>query len=199
MDGLQKAAEGISSHFAAANVLANKWNSISDFEEISNEAVAISTRVLDSESLGKKDLQELKALIYNLKEQIANKDKDAFSVFLKWIAIIGFILAAISEGRYWMNQPESATKSDLENFKRELFKELRESLALKQDRRNATQNCSVYNKGKKNSSVIGELATDSGIIVLGANHRWLFISYENISDTFGRTGWVKKKYFRKEK
>lgn len=194
INGLQWALKGLSGEMASMAARTKQWNLLDDFNEISEEAATISDRVLEQEYVSKEDISEIKAFISRIEIKIDKKDKDVFSVLFKLIAIIGFILALLSEARNWAHKPEAATKNDIEQLTKEIQHNAEIKLTDIKEYRIVKRPCKVLLKPKNKSYVLNQLSVGYHVIVLQDWHQWLFISYSNPTDGLTETGWVLKKY-----
>ena len=183
--------------FQAANVAVRKENLdlLDDFEEITNEVTIINDRIIEQQTVTKKELAEIRNLIQSIEVKIDEKDKDFFSVALKWMAVISFIMLIITEYRYQAAKESDLTKQDLENFKIEISKTVEEKLAPVADIRCANRNCHLRLRPSARSLVIGIVKEDQRVIVLQTSGKWAFVRVESDSTLHG---WVLKKYLFKQ-
>jgi hypothetical protein len=125
---LQIALQGITSQMASVSSTTRRWDLIEDFEEISNEAMSIGESITDKSTITENDIETIKDFLGKIETKIDTKDTDWFSLLLKWMAVIGFVLALIAETRNWGDKPGTATKRNLEQFKKEVYEKLESKL-----------------------------------------------------------------------
>lgn len=178
----------------------NRWDVIQDFDTISNETVLISNQIENNNNnnLCSDDLNEIKTFLKTIETKIDQKDTDIFSIFLKIIAVIGFILALKSEYYISNSKPESVTKDDLEALKKELVQSLETKLNSRKIQKIINTNCLVKLKPKLKSYTITKLTKNADVIVIQVSKKWAYISFINSSDNLQCTGWVMKKYLEKK-
>jgi hypothetical protein len=178
----------------------NRWDIIQDFDTISNETVLVSNQIdsNNNNNFCSDDLNEIKIFLKTIEEKIDQKDTDIFSIFLKIIAVIGFILALKSEYYILNSKPESVTKDDLEALKKELVQSLETKLNSRKIQKTINTNCLVKLKPKLKSYTIAKLAKHADVVVIQVSKKWAYVSFVNQSDNLQCTGWVMKKYLQEK-
>ncbi|MBS1681587.1 MAG: SH3 domain-containing protein [Bacteroidetes bacterium] len=180
--------------FQAADVAVRKENLdlLDDFEEITNEVSVISERISEQQAVTNIELAEIRSLIQSIEVRIDQKDRDFFSVVLKWMTVIGFIMMIITEYRYQVSKESNLTKQDLVNFKIEISKTIEEKLAPISDLRCVNRTCNL--RPFRKSLVLGIVKEGQRVIVLQTSGKWAFVWIERDSTLHG---WVVKKYLDK--
>jgi hypothetical protein len=176
----------------------NRWDIIQDFDTISNETVLVSNQIENNNNnnLCSDDLNEIKTFLKTIEAKIDQKDKDFFSIFLKIIAVIGFILALKSEYYILNSKTESVTKDDLEALKKDLVLSLETKINSQKIHKIINTNCVVKLKPKLKSYTITKLTKNADVVVIQVSKKWAYISFINQSDNLQCTGWVMKKYLQ---
>lgn len=191
---LQIALQGITSQMASVSAIKRRWDLIEDFEEISSEAASIGESITDKSIITGNDIEIIKDFLGRIETKIDAKDTDWFSLLLKWMAVIGFVLAIIGEARNWVDKPEAATKHDIEQFKKEVYEKLETKLTEQNDSCLTNGPCWVRYKPLFQSKPFTKLSEDCNVVILSVRHKWAYISYINPKDSLAETGWVLKKY-----
>jgi hypothetical protein len=176
----------------------NRWDIIQDFDTISNETVLLSNQIENNNNnnLCSDDLNEIKTFLKTIEAKIDQKDTDIFSIFLKIIAVIGFILALKSEYYILNSKTESVTKDDLEALKKELVQSLETKLNSRKIHKITSTHCLVKLKPKLKSYTIAKLTKGVDVVIVQISKKWAYISFINPSDNLQCTGWVMKKYLQ---
>ena len=202
MNSLQSTLKALSLQAATLSLKNHNWDLLQDFEEISEEAVSISERVIDQQVLTKKDINDIKAFMERIEikvDKFEKKDATVEAIIYKWITIISFILTLLAEARVWMPKPEAATKEDLEFFRKDILLQLDSKLKQREENKITIRRCKVFYKPKKKSRIIATLEKESDVIILSNNSKWVYISFINSQDNLAETGWVLKKYLSQKK
>lgn len=179
---------------ATVSTATRRWDLIEDFEEISNEALSIGESITDRGAITGNDIEIIKDFLGRIETKIDTKDTDWFSLLLKWMAVIGFVLAIIAEARNWIDKPEAATMRDIEQFKKEVYEKLETKLTEHRDSSLTNRPCLVRNKPLPRSKPFTRLPENCSVVILSIKHKWAYISYINPKDNLAETGWVLKKY-----
>jgi len=195
----QFAISGISGQLAAIAASQKKWDLIDDFEEITQEAVSLNERIFDENGVTKEGLNELKAFFQRIEIKVNKIDLDANALFWKFLTLLSFILAVMSEARNWLPKPEYATKQEVETVIKEQFVVYEKKLKEEKEFRITSRICKVMSKPRLKSLVIEKLPVDFEVTVLQINHKWVYISYFSPVDNLQNTGWIMKKYLDKPK
>jgi hypothetical protein len=191
---LQIALRGITSQMASVSAATRRWDLIEDFEEISNEAVSIGESITDKGTITGNDIEIIKDFLGRIETKIDTKDTDWFSLLLKWMAVIGFVLALIAEARNWVDKPEAASKQDIKQLKKDVYEKLESKLKERNDSSFTNRACWVRYKPLSQSKPFTLLSEDCNVVILSVRHKWAYISYINPKDSLAETGWVLKKY-----
>ncbi len=194
MSSLQFALQNITGKITGIATFQQRWDLIDDFQEISNQALAISGNIEDDLALTEEDsksFQELLTFVYSVIKK--HRKVGVYSIIF-----IDMVLRIASFHQYYdflKSKPESATKTDLVKFEEILFKALEEKLKSEKEYRITKRICKVHLKPKSKSVVLARLKSDSEVIVLQVTAKWVYISYTD-DDNLSLTGWVMKKYLK---
>lgn len=197
MNNWQFALSGISGQLASIAVSQKKWDLLDDFEEITDEAIAINEKIYDSDGITTESLNEIKSFLQRIEIRVDNIDKDAKSIFWKLIALLSFLLAVSGEARNWQTKPEYATRLEVETVIKEQFSLFERKLIENKEYRTTNRECKVRLKPIIKSMIIETLPGDFEIIVLQVHHKWIYASYSSPKDNLPQTGWILKKYLVK--
>ncbi len=192
MNSMQQALGGLSSLITQQSI--KRLDLLKDFEEISDGAARISEQIIERESITKGDLEEIKGFLERIEVKVDEKDRDYFSIVLKWMAVLSFILSIIGEARNWIQQEDSVTPQDLNDFKNDLHNHLEEALNRTKEVRIARIACEVRLKPRTKTLVLDTLAECSKVVVIQTQHKWAYINYMSPSDCLSSHGWVLKKH-----
>lgn len=130
---LQSALQGITGQMASVSAAKRRWDLIENFEEISNEAVSIGENITDKGAITGKDIEVIKDFFSRIEAKVDAKDTDWFSLLLKWMAVIGFVLVIIAEARNWIDKPEAASNQGIEQLKKEVYERLATKMSEQND------------------------------------------------------------------
>jgi len=197
INSLQIALSGISGQLATIAAAQKKWNLLTDFEEISNEAIVINERIIDDEGITYEVLNEIKSFLERIGIRVDKIDADASSIFWKTLAILCFILAVVGELRNWTPKANYATKEEVESIIKNQFSTFESKLKIQNEYRTTNRVCKVMWKPKRKSLILDTLPVDYDVIVLQCKHKWIYVSYISPKDNLPQTGWVLKKYLSK--
>jgi hypothetical protein len=197
VNNLHFALEGISS--SVVNVAARKenWDLINDFEDITEEAISLNERIFNVNGVTKHGLNELKDFLNRIEIKVDGINSDANSLFWKLLAIIGFILAVVSEVRVWLPHPEYATKQEVKTIINERFTIYEKKLKQDREFRVVRRISKVMSKPRIKSLEIERLPVDIEVMVLQVKNKWVYVSYVSPIDNLPQTGWILKKYLDK--
>ncbi|ETZ20183.1 SH3 domain-containing protein [Pedobacter sp. V48] len=196
MNNMQSALKNISGQITAIATLQQRWDLIDDFEEISEQAMEITSGLnaeLPLTAEENSSFQELLTFVYS----IVKKHK---KVGIYSILFVDMVLRIASFHQYYdflKSRPELATKEDLGKFETKLFLAIQEKLKSEKEYRIINRSCRMYLKPKSKSQVLAVLPNDAEVIVLQIQGRWVYISYIDPKDNLSLTGWVMKKYLNK--
>lgn len=197
INNLNFGLRGISGQLAAISASQYKWDLIGDFEEITDEAVALNEKYFDEYGVTKEGLNELKAFLQRIEIKVDKIDTNAKELFWKLIALLSFILAGMGEARNWITKPEYATKQEIETVFKEQFSLYERKLKEEKQYRSTNRVCKVMLKPRSKSLAIEKLPVDFEVIILQVNHKWIYVTYFSPVDNLPQTGWIMKKYLDK--
>lgn len=196
MNNMQSALKNISGQITAIATLQQRWDLIDDFEEISEQAMEITSGMTTELPLTEEEnrsFQDLLSFVYS----IVKKHK---KVGIYSILFVDMVLRIASFHQYYdflTSKPELATKEDLGKFETKLFLAIQEKLKSEKAYRVTNRFCRMYLKPKSKSQVIVSLPRDANVIVLQIQGKWVYISFIDPEDNLSLTGWVMKKYLNK--
>jgi hypothetical protein len=197
--GIQAAMLGVSERIAEIVAASKRWDILKDFEEITEEAAAISDRVVEKEYASKDDLEAIKAFMGRIELKINKKEKNVAAIILNLMAIIGFILALISEARNWIPKPEAATQQDIAILKKEILQQVETKIGEIKTPTITNRPCSVFISPKAKSRVITKLPAGLRVMIFQKRHAWVYVTYVNPLEGLAESGWVLKKYVQEVK
>ena len=160
-------------------------------DEITSEVAEISERVSEQNSISKDDLDDITRLIRGVEIKIDQKDKDFFSILLKWMTVIGFIMLLVQEKRYLKTKDEALTKNDFEKFEKEMVQTIEEKLTKGEDIRTINRDCNLRLGPSKRTLILGAMEKSDKVIVLQTSGKWVYIQ---MKDDLTIHGWIYKKY-----
>ena len=194
---MQFALSGISGQLASIALSQKKWDLLEDFEEITEEAVAIKERIFDNDGITIESLKEIKSFLQRIEIRVDNIDGKAQTIFWKLFALISFLLAVYGGIRDWQSKPEYATRQEVETVIKEKFSLFERKSKEINEYRTLNRKCKVMLKPKNNYIIIETLPSNFEIIVLQVHHKWIYVSYFSPKDNLPQTGWIMKKYLDK--
>ena len=194
---LQYAFNDIAGQLAKLAASQQKWNLISDFEQITAKATSINDDIVEQEGITKENLKELEQFLSKIEIKVDQIDKKDSSILWKIITILSFLLAISGELRNWTPKPEFATKEEINEVIKTQFSSFEQKIKDKKEIRTTKINCKVMLKPRKKTLVLEKLPPDFELIVLNVNHKWVLVSYLSIDDGLPRTGWIMKKHLSK--
>jgi len=197
VNNLQFALSGISGQLASIALSQKKWDLLEDFEEITEEAVAIKERIFDNDGITIESLKEIKSFLQRIEIRVDNIDGKAQTIFWKLFALISFLLAVYGGIRDWQSKPEYATRQEVETVIKEKFSLFERKSKEINEYRTLNRKCKVMLKPKNNYIIIETLPSNFEIIVLQVHHKWIYVSYFSPKDNLPQTGWIMKKYLDK--
>jgi hypothetical protein len=195
INNLQAALGGISAHITRNAILNKKWDLFEDFEEITEEASQINSRIIEQELITREDIGELRNLVKSLDIKIEARDKNLVTKILIWLAILSFIWDAFSAAERFIKEDDHVTKKEFEEFKRDLLRDIKKSNENQKEVRKVTRISNLRLKPNRKSLVLKVLLVDEEVVVLTTNHKWAQVSMVD-SDGVVIHGWVYKKYLK---
>lgn len=179
--------------FQAADLVSktDKWDLFEDFDKISNEAAQINDRISEKQSISKADLDDIRTLIRGVEVKVEQKDRDFFSILLKWLAIISFVMMLVQEKRYLNAKDEALTKEEFENFKNEVTNAIKETITTKEAILTIKRDCNLRLKPGARTLILGKLAKGDTVVVLQTSGKWVYV---HLKDDMTTSGWAFKKY-----
>ncbi len=193
----QFALSGISGQLAAIAASQKKWDLLEDFEEITDEAIAINEKISDGDGITTESLNEIKSFLQRIEIRVDKIDRDANAIFWKLLALLSFLLTLSGEVQNWQTKPEYATKLEVETVIKEQFSLFERKLRENNEYRTTNRKCKVMIKPTIKSMIIETLPDDFEIVVLRIHHKWIYASYSSPKDNLPQTGWILKKYLDK--
>tara|TARA_R110002049_G_scaffold269117_1_gene445916 strand:+ start:3732 stop:4673 length:942 start_codon:yes stop_codon:yes gene_type:complete len=195
---LQYAFNDIAGQLAKLAASQQKWNLITDFEQITAKAASINEDIVEQEGITKENLKELEQFLSKIEIKVDQIDKRDSSILWKIIAILSFLLAISGELRNWTPKPEFATKEEINEVIKTQFSTFEQKIKEQKEIRTTKIECKVMLKPRKKTLVLETLPQGFELIILNVNHKWVLVSYSSIDDGLPRTGWVMKKYLSKK-
>lgn len=161
-----------------------------------------SSSVIDQDALSSESAQKFGLILERL-TAIENKLSPTLrSKVLQFMAVTGFLLSCYSNIHHRLRHHSSTpqneikqsneyvTKEEWEQFSSELFKELEK---LKQDEKDSTRierESVVRIKPIKNAPIIEFLPSNTFVIKLDTNKKWVYVGYRSPLDSLPQHGWV---------
>lgn len=193
INSLQVALGGVAAQIARNTMFDKKWDLLEDFEEISEEASQINSRIIEQQQITRQDIDELKNLVKSVDIKIEARDKKLVTKILIWIAILSFIWDAFSAAEHFIKEDDHVTKKEFEEFKKDLLREIKKSNENQKEVRKVSRVCNLRLKPNRKSLILKVFSIDEEVIVLSTNHKWAQVSTID-SDGVVIYGWVYKKY-----
>ncbi len=128
--------------------------------------MSIGESITDTSSVNGNDIEIIKDFLGRIETKIDSKETDWFSLLLKWMAIIGFVLAIIAEARNWVDRPEAASKQDVEQLKKDIYKKLESRLTEQNDSNLTNRPCSGRYKPLPRSQSFTRLPENYKVVIL---------------------------------
>jgi hypothetical protein len=195
---LQYAFNDVAGQLAKLAASQQKWNLITDFEQITAKAASINENIVEQEGITKKNLKELEQFLSKIEIKVDKIDKRDSSILWKIIAILSFLLSISGELRNWTPKPEFATKEEINEVIKTQFSTFEQKIKEQKEIRTTKIKCKVMLKPRKKTMVLETLPPDFELIILNVNHKWVLVGYSSIDDGLPRTGWIMKKYLSKK-
>jgi hypothetical protein len=197
IDNLQSVLNSLSVDLLAFAARKQDWDLINDYEEITEEAVALNESIFDENGITKEGLIELKKFLNRIENKIDKIDAQKNNLFWKLLALIGFILTLNSTVIDLLPKPEYATKQEVDAMLKEQFSIFEKKLKVAKEYRITNRECDVKLKPKAKKLTLSKLPLDFEVTVLEVNHKWVYVSYFDPKDNLPQTGWIMKKYLNK--
>lgn len=194
---LQDALGTVSLQLTDFGLNKKKWDLLQDFEEIKDQAISISDRVLEQQALTQLDIEQIKQFVQRIEIKLDEKDKDFFSIVLKWFTIISMILAIMAEARIWIPNEEAVTQTELEDFKRELQETIETKFKDTRDIRVIERSCNLRLNPATGTHVIKVLNPGTEVVIIQTSDKWVYVSLMDEVNSVPILGWVYKKYLKK--
>jgi hypothetical protein len=193
INSLQVALGGVAAQIARNTITNKKWDLLEDFEEITEEASQINSRIIEQQEITRQDIDELKNLVKSLDIRIETRDKNLVTKILIWFAILSFIWDAFSAAQHFIKEDDHVTKKEFEEFKSDLLRDIKKSNENHREVRKVRQGCNLRLKPNRKSLVLKALSAHEEVVILATNHKWAQVSTVDF-DGVVIYGWVYKKY-----
>lgn len=173
------------------------WDGLEEIEEVIDNAVAIQETALTSETYSvediKRGIEELQLQVNKIASKVLKKDFKAEISF--WITIFGLLLTLYQSATSADNtsNPDAATKTDIEQLRRDLYKAIDTTAALNGRVGVVIQPSSVHVKPRTKNYTVSGLSVGTTITILQTHHKWAFITYTD-KDSLPQSGWILKKH-----
>lgn len=190
----QLVLSSISGQLAAIAASQKKWNLLEDFEEITDEAIAINEKISENDGITTESLDEIKSFLQRIEIRVDKIDRDANAIFWRLIVLLSFLFAISGEVRNWQTKPDYATKLEVETVIKQQFNLFERKLRGNNECRTTNRKCKVMSKPTIKSMIIDTLPRDFEIVVLQVHHKWIYVSYSSPKVNLPQTGWLLKKY-----
>lgn len=194
---LQRALGNFSGQIAAIATNNQQWDILSDFEEISNEAMSLQDRLAKDEGITRTVLNEI--IHFFGKISIKFDKHSAEDVFWKIVAILSFLLSVVGEVRHWTEKPDYVTKVEFQEAMKQQFSIIESKLKSKDEFRITIKKCKVMLKPLNKTMVVSYLPAGYEVIILQIHHKWIYVSYINPVDSLPQSGWILKKHLKSNK
>ena len=196
INSLQSALSGISRQIATIASENNQWDLLDEFENITEQAIEITSNISAEVALTEEESVRFEQLIQTI--LLFLKRNKAFGVnALLFLTVVVSLMNAHQYYDFVKTKPEAATKQDLERFERKMIKVIESRLKEQKEFRTTNRVSKVMLKPKTKTILITSLPKGFDVIVLQINHKWAFVSYTNPKDNLSETGWIMKKYLDK--
>ncbi|HTN20756.1 MAG TPA: hypothetical protein VL125_09785 [Pelobium sp.] len=193
INSMQIAMSHISGRIAALAAAQQDWSLIDEFEDISEQAIALTENISGGVAMTAEKTVAFETLIDFVVDFIKKNRK--FGIYS--LLFIDMVLRVTSFHQYFdflKTKPELASKEDMRKFEVKLIKSIEEKLKAEKEYRVTNRRCKVFLKPNAKSMVLQSLSADFDVVVLQISHKWVYISYIDPNDHISQTGWLMKKY-----
>lgn len=193
--GIQHALERLSLQITKIASQQLDWNIVEEYEEITQEAIELSSAVIERDEQNIKRrievlLDLIKSLLTKAPESIVITTLNLFLMFASTHQYVDFL----------KNKPILATSEEVKQMRDQqeviiqYMQEIKQKLGKAEKIRVTRVPCKVKLKPKTKSLTVAELSDCFEVEVLQVYHKWVFVSYYNDEDYLPQTGWILKKY-----
>lgn len=201
-NALDIALQGISKSFLKDIINAHTLEEINVADE-ANETIAAAADnfVSNTQTITLEDLGNLRTSIVTDLSKLLSKSKSqkAKQFILDLITIIGFILTLYATYRIVSDKSTDdvviETKREIEKINKELSSKIENELSKLSKAKVANTNLNLRYSTKKNSLIIGKVKKGQRVTVIEIRHKYLLISYLDMTTNEPKSGFVLKKYF----
>lgn len=194
---MQMAMSGLSGSLVNFYAVAKQWEELDDFNDFTDSVANLEEDILNKEEITKQDIAAIfdffNVKFSALEQKIARIGKDRISKLMIYLTVASFIIGCIA----LIPNHNVATKDDIENLRKSIYKKLEDALADTTHQRVVSRNCFVTLKPKSKSLVLNNLDSGVNVTVIQVHHKWVYISFIDSEDNLVHTGWVLKKYLFK--
>ncbi|MGX5858298.1 SH3 domain-containing protein [Dyadobacter jiangsuensis] len=181
--------------FTTAAIVNRRWDVIEEFSTLNSEVVEIAETAVTDAGRFHELINRVKELIEHAKSKIGHHLTSPTSWFCIVLLLQTYFMDIHQYGDF-LTSEEAATKEDIATIKKD-FEQLKSAL-IDQEYSVSVHSCTVYLKPKIKSKKLGKIAAGTRMVVLDTHKKWLYVSFQDDEDNFDRTGWVLKKYVRKD-
>jgi len=202
INNLRFALSGISAQIAAIAAQQKNWTIIDDFEQATEQAIDFTEAL--TEQITEEQQRQFQILI-TLVFSFLKKHK---TLGVSALLLIDIILRFAGIHQYYdflKVKPELPTKTEVNQISIKQDSVLHfihlvdEQLKQTDEYRNriTNQTCEVKVKPKSKSLTIAKIPKNFEVIVIQIQHKWVYVSYYDLTDNLPQTGWILKKYLDK--
>lgn len=196
MNSLRFALTGISGQFGAMAAAQKNWKLLDDFENISEQALEISSSITSDIAFTEEESKRFEKLIEFILTFIKRNKKFGTNALL-FLSVIVNIMALHQYYDFIKEKPATATQEDLAKFETKIIQTITEKLKDQKEFRTTNRICQVLLKPTNQTLAIEALPKDFEVVSLQTNHKWVYVSYVSLKDNLPKTGWILKKYLDK--
>jgi hypothetical protein len=192
MNNLRFAIIGISGKLSSIVATQKNWILLKEFENISGQAIELSSNVLNDIALNDEESKGFEKLIDYILTYIKKNKKFGTNALLFLSVVVNIM--SLHQYYHFLKDKPAATKEDLLKFETKIIESITYKLKDLKEVKKTNRKCKVLLKPTNHTLVIEILPKDFEVVSLQINHKWIYVSYLSSKDNLPKTGWILKKY-----